>query len=571
MKAAEDLDEFYMEMHVMESDFNQVNNKHEIWQVETAHFSNNNIEGSVLKYYEIFKPGDTSLKSVLTKGIAGIGKTITVKKYQRDWAEERHMDHIDFDFVFLLPFRDLNRFKDEERSLLELIRFFYPELKEAGSEDIFKGKLLFIFDGLDESQVNVNVDITTTPDVSTSLSMDVLLTSLMTGKLLPSARLWITTRPAATGRLPDEILTQGCVTQIQGFNDQQKDEYFKKEIKDEEKALQIISHLRSYRSLYIMCHVPLFCWMAVCVLKSCTTDTFAEFPKSLTEMYIHFVITQTCFSYKKYKGTEAPRRSVVLKVYKEIILKLGKLAFQNLKTSKIYFSERDFENCEINVSGSLTIPGLCAELIKMESGLYAENFYCFVHLSVQEFLAALYAFHEFVTNNHDSLEDFRPKSLKKGQVSNLMDFLRAVVSKTNKNDNGQLDLFARFVFGISTDSSNNLLNGFLPVQTSSNREHHKKISQHIKAQRAHNLSADRCFNLVHCLVEIGDKDFLKEIKQYEKGQAKKSLTPFQCSALAYQLVRSEEKLEVLDLKQYRLTEDCYYRLSPAIPYFRKVL
>ncbi|XP_063048181.1 NLR family CARD domain-containing protein 3-like [Engraulis encrasicolus] len=313
-KAAEDLDEFFMEMYVMGSDFDQVNNKHEIWQVETAHFSNN-IEGSVLQYYEIFKPGDMSFKNVLTKGIAGIGKTITVKKYLRDWAEERHMDHIDFDFVFLLPFRDLNRFKDKERSLLELIHFFYPELKEAGSEDIFKGKLLFIFDGLDESQVNVNVDITTTPDVSTSLSMDVLLTSLMTGKLLPSARLWITTRPAATGRLPDEVLTQCCVTQIQGFNDEQKEEYFKKEVKDEEKAGEIISHLKSYRSLYIMCHIPLFCWMAVCVLKSCTTDTFAEFPKSLTEMYIHFVITQTCFSYAKYKRTEAPHRSAVLKAF----------------------------------------------------------------------------------------------------------------------------------------------------------------------------------------------------------------------------------------------------------------
>ncbi|KAL2083267.1 hypothetical protein ACEWY4_021040 [Coilia grayii] len=280
--------------------------------------------------------------------------------------------------------------------------------------------------------------------------------------------------------------------------------------------------------------------------------------------------TFTFSSPKLFSATK--KRSVLLrpealKQCKEIILKLGKLAFQHLERPKIYFSKTDLVNCEIEVPDALKCPGLCAELLKMESGLYSENFYCFVHLSVQEFLAALYAFHEFVVNNHHTLQCFKPRN---GKFSNLTDFLNAVVDEANKNKNGRLDLFIRFLFGISVDSSVNLLNGFLPDQGSS-REHHKKVIKRIKSLRAKNLCPDRCVNLVHCLVEIGDKDFLKDLKEHKKSQAKKPLTPFQCSALAYQLVRSDEKLDVLDLKQYRLTEDCYHRLAPAIPYFRKVL
>ncbi|XP_076141559.1 NACHT, LRR and PYD domains-containing protein 3-like isoform X1 [Alosa pseudoharengus] len=568
MTEAVDLDEFYTEIHIIGSDFSEVNNNHEIWQVETAHMSYTS-EGNVIKYHEIFKPGvggKGCVKNVLTKGIAGIGKTITVKKYLCDWVKGRNKDDIDFDFVFLFPFRDLNKYKLGVYSLLELFYSFYPDLKKVDSASIFEGKLLLIFDGLDESDCPLAATNPVLTDVKEAASLDVLLTNLMRGKLLPSAHLWITTRPAAAAQLPEEILTDGYVTQIQGFNDQQKMKYFEKQVQDQNEARRVMSYLKSTRSLFIMCHVPLFCWMSARVLTSSQNgNKCGVSPKSLTEMYIHFLIILTGFSHKKYQGIQS--RSDNLKQHHDIILKLGKLAFQYLEMPHMYFDENDFKNCNIDISDALKCPGLCAELLKMEWGLYSEKSYCFIHLSFQEFLAALYAFHEFSGNNHDALRCFKPKH---GKFSNLTDFLNAVVDKAINNKNGHLDLFTRFIFGISLDSSKDLLKGFLPDQRSSNR-YHKKVVQHIKALRKNNLCPHRCVNLVHCLVELHDKSFLEELKHHKPGLAKKPLTSFQCSALAYQLVTSEEVLSELDLKQYRITdEDCYRRLTPAIPFFKRV-
>lgn len=565
-----DLDQFYTEINIIGSDFSQVNNNHEIWQVETAHMSKVS-GGAVIKYHDLFNPGvggKEFVKNVLTKGIAGIGKTITVKKYIRDWAEGRNKLDTVFDFVFLLPFRDLNKYKQTngDCSLFELICFFYPELEKLDSAIIFERKLLLIFDGLDESDFPLTATNPTIGDEKKVASLDVLLTSLMSGKLLPTARLWITTRPAAAAQLPAEIMTQGYVSQIQGFNDQQKEEFFRKHIEEEKKATMIISHLKCFRSLYIMCHVPLFCWMSARVLTSCESgDKCGPMPQSLTEMYIHFLITQTGFSHEKYKGN-SQARSERLEQHKGIILKLGKLAFKHLEKPQIYFNKKDFRDCGIELGEALKCPGLCAELLKTELGLYAEETYCFIHLSIQEFLAALYAFHEFAADNHNVLEYFKPKN---GKASNLSGFLIAAVDKLLNSSNGQLDLFTRFLFGISLDSSKKFLEGFLPDQGSSS-VWHKKVVQHIKALRRKNICPDRCFNLVHCLVELHDNSFLKDLEQHKRGLVKKSLSPFQCSALAYQAVQSGEDLRELDLKQYRITEDCYRRFTPAIPFFRTV-
>lgn len=231
----------------------------------------------------------------------------------------------------------------------------------------------------------------------------------------------------------------------------------------------------------------------------------------------------------------------------------------------IYFKEKDFKNCGIdNIDYTLKYPGLCAELLKTEYGLYTAKYYCFVHLSLQEFLAALYVFHEFADGNQDALKYFK---LKKG--SSLINFLNAAVDKAITSENGHLDLFTRFLFGISLDSSKELLDRFLPYQGSS-KEYHKKVVQHIKALRR-DLCPERCINLIHCLVELNDKTFLEELKKPQNDLSGTPLTPFQCSALAYQLVSSEEGLNELDLKKYRITENCYYRLTPVFQFSKRLL
>ncbi|KAI3352594.1 hypothetical protein L3Q82_005529 [Scortum barcoo] len=141
----------------------------------------------------------------MTKGVAGIGKTVLTQKFTLDWAEDKANQDIHFTFPF--TFRELNVLKEKKFSLVELVHLFFTETKEAGICRFEEFQVVFIFDGLDECRLPLdfhNNEILT--DVTESTSVDVLLTNLIRGKLLPSARLWITTRPAAANQIPPECV-----------------------------------------------------------------------------------------------------------------------------------------------------------------------------------------------------------------------------------------------------------------------------------------------------------------------------------------------------------------------------
>ncbi|XP_030627958.1 protein NLRC3-like [Chanos chanos] len=554
------LNKVYTELHVFDQELDHVNDEHEIWQVETAHFFDSS-EGTVIKYNDILNPyhRERTFKNVVTKGIAGIGKTITAQKFILDWSEGKANQ--DIDFVFVLPFRDLNLQRNEHQSLFELLRVFHPELRKIDDIRIFDRRILFILDGLDESQFPLDNHNIIVSDVKRRDTVDVLLTSLLKGRLLPSAHIWITTRPSAASQLPKEVFEQGYVTHIRGFNDQQKEEYFKNHFSDQNKALKIISCLKKTRSLFIMCHVPLFCWLASKVLKEMITDEndYNEMPKSLTEMYIHFLIIQTGFSYQKY---QMKKSYDVLEKYKLTILKLGKLAFQNLMKQNFVFHERDLATYGMSSAEVFQCPGVCTCIFKMEDGLHEKTLYCFVHLTVQEFFAALFVYCEFAEGKE--IKDFKSGKSK----NSLADFLKCIVDKALGSKTGHLDLFTRFIFGISLDSNKTKLESLLP-STGSSSDCHKKVVQHIKILRRQDLSPERCMNLVHCLVELQDTSVLMEMEKCQKSFSEKPLTSFQCSVLAYHLAMLDVDHNKFDLKKYRVNEVGFKRLAPVLCYFKE--
>uniref|UniRef100_A0A8C7HFN2 NACHT domain-containing protein n=1 Tax=Oncorhynchus kisutch TaxID=8019 RepID=A0A8C7HFN2_ONCKI len=521
----------------------EVNNEHELRQIETTTRKQARPE-TAIKCNDIFKPltgQDKPIRTVLTKGVAGIGKTVSVQKFILDWAEGKANQ--DVQFVFSFPFRELNLMKEDKHTFIELLNHFSMETKESRISNYDKYKVLFIFDGLDECQLPLDFQKNKICcDVTESTSVDVLLTNLIKGNLLPSALLWITTRPAAANKIPAACVDQ--VTEVRGFNDPQKEEYFRNRFSDEDMASRIISHIKTSRSLHIMCHVPVFCWISATVLEHMLKHKREEMPKNLTEMYTHLVVFHTKQKNEKYLGKEetGPHWN------KESILSLGKLAFQQLVNGNLIFYEEDLKEAGIDVNEASVYSGLCTQLFKEECGLYQDKVYCFVHLSIQEFLAAVYV---------DKSEGT---------------FYKSAVDKALQSETGNLDLFLRFLLGLSLESNQKHLRGLL-TKTRSSSQSHEETVKYIKEKIGENPSPERSINLFHCLNELNDHSLVKEIQRYLSSGSLSGgkLSPAQWSALVFVLLTSEKELDVFDLKKYSRSEEGLLRLLPVVKASRAAL
>ncbi|XP_050934807.1 NLR family CARD domain-containing protein 3 isoform X3 [Lates calcarifer] len=561
------LNQIYTELYITEGGTGEVNDEHEVRQIETASRKPARPE-TTIRQEDIFKasPGrDEPIRTVMTKGVAGIGKTVLTQKFTLDWAEDK--DNQDIHFTFPFTFRELNVLKEKKLSLVELVHHFFTETKEAGICRFEEFQVVFIFDGLDECRLPLdfhNTEILT--DVTESTSVDVLLTNLIRGKLLPSARLWITTRPAAANQIPPECVDM--VTEVRGFTDPQKEDYFRKRFRDEDQASRIISHIKTSRSLHIMCHIPVFCWITATVLEDVLkTREGGELPKTLTQMYIHFLVVQTKLKNIKYNGGSGtdPHWSPESR---KMIESLGKLAFEQLQKGNLIFYESDLTECGIDIRAASVYSGVFTQIFKEERGLYQDKVFCFVHLSVQEFLAALHVHLTFINSGVNLLSEEKPRIDKSAETL----FYQSAVDKALQSPNGHLDLFLRFLLGLSVQTNQTLLRGLL-TRTGSGSETSRETVQYIKKKIVKTPSAEKSINLFHCLNELNDRSLVEEIQQYlNSGRlSTDKLSPAQWSALVFILLSSEKDLDVFDLKKYSASEEALLRLLPVVKASNKAL
>uniref|UniRef100_A0A3Q2DQ72 Protein NLRC3-like n=1 Tax=Cyprinodon variegatus TaxID=28743 RepID=A0A3Q2DQ72_CYPVA len=564
------LNQIYTELYITEGGTGEVNEEHEVRQIERTSRKPHRPE-TTIRQEDILKPSperDQPIRTVMTKGVAGIGKTVLTQKFTLDWAEGKA--HQNIQFIFPFTFRELNVLKEKKFSLVELVHRFFTETKEISSFEDFQ--VLFILDGLDESRLPLdftNNEILT--DVTESTSVDVLLINLIRGNLLPSALLWITTRPAAANQIPPQYVDR--ITEVRGFTDQQKEEYFRKRFKDEEKASKIISHIRTSRSLHIMCHIPVFCWVAAAVLEVLEVEKRGELPKTLTQMYIYFLVFQINMRKTKYDRASVadPHWSPESR---KIIVSLAKLAFDQLQKRNAIFYESHLLECGIDVRAASVYSGVFTEIFKEETGLHQKKVFCFVHLSVQEFLAALHVHLTFINSGINLMEEQSTslRSETREDESAETDIYRSAVDKALQSSDGHLDLFLRFFMGLSVQNNQRLLEGLLrqtPCCSNTNQE----TVQYVKKKISENLQAEKSINLFHCLSELNDRSLMEEIQRsLDSGSlSPERLSPAQWSALAFILTSSEQSLDTFDLKKYSASEDTFLRLLPVVKQSKKAI
>ncbi|KAM4595710.1 NACHT, LRR and PYD domains-containing protein 6-like [Fundulus diaphanus] len=564
--------DIYTEVYVTAGCDVHINTQHEVRQMEKVLKPAAEIR---VKPRDMFRhpSGEYQpIRTVLTNGIAGIGKTFLVQKLVLDWAEQR--SNQDVHLVFPFTFRQLNPLRAERFSLAQLIHECIPEtadiqeealnyvfqaLQSSGNSnyDKSKFKLLFVLDGLDESRLHLDLhaDDIRSVDATKTSTAEVLLRKLISGRLLRSARLWITSRPAASSQIPRQFVSS--VTEVRGFTDLQKEEYFRKRFRDEEQASRIISHIKASQSLHIMCHIPVFCWITATVLEDMlnSRDT-GELPSSLTEMYTEFLVFHMDRTKEKY-GSE---KSI------QYITSLAKLAYQQLEKGNMIFYRKDLMESCVDLKEASVCSGVFTEIFREERGRRdKENRFSFVHLSVQEFLAALYVRMSLSNGRKNTLFTRRPIKnirliLTKASSAKIH---RIYIDRALESPNGHLDLFLRFFLGLSLHRNHGKLKELLDGASSSLDTNHKTIG-YIKKKISENLSAEKSINLFHCLNELDERSLVEEIQQYlSSGRlSTDKLSPAQWSALVFLLLSTD--LLVFNLKKYSASEEALLRLLPVV-------
>uniref|UniRef100_A0A3P9MP24 NACHT domain-containing protein n=1 Tax=Oryzias latipes TaxID=8090 RepID=A0A3P9MP24_ORYLA len=561
----------YTELYITEELRQEVHNQHEVMQLETT-TKTNKLHGTAIKNPDIFKvfpDQHESIRVVLTSGVAGAGKTFLVQKFTLNWA--KGLENQDISAVVPLSFREMNLIRDEQHSLLTLIQRFHPTFQKIPAEQLSVWKILFIFDGLDESRLSLDFNNSqVVSDVTQKSSINVLLTNLIQGRLLPSALVWITSRPAAANQIPPSCVDR--LTEVRGFNDAQKEEYFRKRFTDEDLSSRIISHIKGSMSLYIMCEVPVFCWITAVVLENLlTTEKRRELPTTMTDMYSHFLMVQTKRKKNKYQQEHEENPQELTEADMEVLLKLGRLAFEHLEKGNIMFYQKDLEQCGLDVTEASLYSGVCTEIFRRECGIFQrpvysfvhlsifrrecgifqKPVYCFVHLSVQEFLAAVYMIHCYNKKVKD-IEDFLKDCMEN---PSLDEFLNRVMEKSLQSQTGCLDLLVRFLHGLSVESNQRLLGGLLG-QTEKNPETIQRAINNLKEINSKGVSPDRSINIYHCLMEMKDLSVHQEIQKFLKSENKseKELSEIHCSMFCFVNFHLSSLLLNTFLSTFRLKE-----------------
>ncbi|XP_023139762.2 protein NLRC3 [Amphiprion ocellaris] len=477
---------------------NGPNTEHEVLTIEKLH--SNSKPAKMLTTRDIFPSKSDDVRYgnlVFFTGVAGSGKSMAVRRLILDWVEERSHKHVDF--LFPLPFRDIKQFEGKEVSIVDMIQTFYPETaklrrKDFSNEDC---KILFIFDGLDEYNGELDFhNISYIIDEICSVSLQKIVVNLMRGRLLYRSLFLVTSRPQVKGCIPWD--TSHKRIEMRGFSDPEKDEYFKKRLKDADQAARVIAYISSYKTLRIMCHLPLFCSLVAdeCERIFREQGIQAELPKSITYMYTKLMLTLM----RQHRKFRAPDRTP--EEERNFLMKLGKLAFDMLEKDSFKITKYQWTDLDISDREAVINSGLCTQYLVAPFVLHQEEYVSFLHPTMQEYLTALYAilsYRNLGKNIFEQPTKNKFKAMFKGHKE--MEMYKCAVEKSLLCEDGKFDFVLRFLFGLSAQTNQDLLESLYtsPLKCPNFIEEATAL---IMKKIRENQYPNRTSNLQQCLVEL---------------------------------------------------------------------
>ncbi|KAM5129445.1 NACHT, LRR and PYD domains-containing protein 12-like [Mantella aurantiaca] len=467
--------------------------------------------------------------AVMVSGVPGIGKTTLIQKFVNDWVTGKHYQR--FAFVFSFRFRDLNRLG--EVSLEEMILHQYPYLKSQIRNILqYPERLLFIFDGLDESIHPINFKSKTLYKHKTNVAE--ILVSLVKQSLLKGCSVLITSRPTRLASVDTGVFQR--IADIMGFLHGDRLTFFNNFFGDEELSGKAFHYVQENGMLYTFCYIPAFCWIICTVLSMCfkaqptITDQLMEsLPKTVTQLFVTFV-SNILANHSQNKDGGHPAR--------ELLTSIGLMAEHGVMNHMIVFDKRDLNSFSVKNDKHLF------SCFMMEAGQPPDVDYTFLHLTLQEFFAA---FLHFINYNPDRLQE--------------------TLDKAESYKDGCAEMFLRFLCGLSDSSTRSMLKshvGELSAQAA--RDVITWIQKKITNQRSDDSTEDKSvlLNVFYYLHESRNKALVSQCVGSNKVDfSGVTLMPLDCAVLSF-ILQSCRETEEVNLSSCNIQSEGLRKLIPAL-------
>ncbi|KAG9468839.1 hypothetical protein GDO78_021859, partial [Eleutherodactylus coqui] len=461
---------------------------------------------------------------VMVSGVPGVGKTTLMQKFVYDWVKVDLYQR--FSFVFFFKFRELNRLP--EVCLETMILHQYPYLREQlGKLLQDPEKLLFIFDGLDES--NRNMDFTSSHLCSNPKQPEhcgQIVVSLVRKSLLNGCSVLMTSRPTRLASIDCDIFQR--IVEIIGFLPEERKTYFKNFFSDPELAEKAFNYVKENDTLYTFCYLPSYCWIICTVLsKSFQTTSSGQpaslLPKTVTQLFVIFVAN--ILSNHSLHKSDA----------KKILRSIGWMAEHGVMNHRVVFDEGDLDCFHVDNQSKL----LSSFLMESEE----PGTYSFLHLTVQEFLSALVHY-----------IDYSPEMLQNS------------LEEAKYYPDGRGEIFLRFLCGLSDGSTRSILKGYLATQAAQASRHVITWMKHLilKQQRGSN-DMKHLLRTFYYLFETRNKALiLQSLKSHIKVDLSHvHMSALDCTVMAF-ILETCTNIKELDLSECHLDEEGLNRLAPAL-------